>query len=83
MAEQQKGDAGESQVQGAMDDANEKGYFGEETDPTPNEAYTATGQDQPTPETDDEAREAAQQRSAELSAEQQQPQQTAPQRPQE
>ena len=43
------------QVQEAFDEANERGYFGAVTDPTPNENYTVAGvtSGKPTPETDD------------------------------
>jgi hypothetical protein len=59
-------DAGQAEVQDAFDAANEKGYFGVTTDPTPNENYTlqGAGKGLPTPETDDEqaAKVAAHQR---------------------
>lgn len=51
-------------VQDAFDQANEQGYFGTVTDPTPNENYTVAGvvKGAPTPETDEklaaEARQA-------------------------
>lgn len=50
----QGGDAGEAEVQAKFDEANEKGYFGEVPDETPNEAYTLKGvtSGQPTPETE-------------------------------
>ena len=43
-----------AQVQEAFDEANERGYFGAVTDPTPNENYTVAGvtAGKPTPETD-------------------------------
>lgn len=46
--------AGGDQVQAATDAAEDKGYFGEKTDPTPNEHYTVAGvvAGKPTPETD-------------------------------
>jgi hypothetical protein len=49
------GDHGEAQVQSAFDAANEKGYFGETTDPTPDEHYGVAGvlAGKPTPETDE------------------------------
>ncbi len=48
-------DAGEAEVQNAFDEANEQGFFGVTTDPTPNENYTFQGQAKglPTPETDE------------------------------
>lgn len=48
-------DAGQAEVQQVVDEANEKGYFGTVTDPTPNENYTVAGvtSGKPTPETDD------------------------------
>jgi hypothetical protein len=64
MAEQEKKttsrrsaeDAGQDEVQAAFDEANEKGYFGETPDETPNEAYTlqGVGKGMTTPETDTE-----------------------------
>ena len=41
-------------VQDAFDQANERGYFGTVTDPTPNANYTVAGvtAGKPTPETD-------------------------------
>lgn len=49
-----KGDAGEAEVQARFDEANEKGYFGETPDETPNEHYTLQGvtSGKPTPETE-------------------------------
>lgn len=59
-------DVGQKEVQEAFDVANEQGYFGVTTDPTPDENYTLQGNDKPTPETDeklaDEARKARGQR---------------------
>lgn len=54
-------DVGQNEVQQAVDEANEKGYFGEVADPTPNENYTVAGvtSGAPTPETDEQAAEAA------------------------
>jgi hypothetical protein len=45
---------GQDEVQQAFDEAAEKGYFGIEVDPTPNENYTLQGQVKgaKTPETD-------------------------------
>jgi hypothetical protein len=56
-----KGDAGEKEMQERFDEANEKGFFGTEVDPTPNENYTVKGvtSGAPTPETDAGARKAA------------------------
>jgi hypothetical protein len=47
-------DLGADQVQAAFDEANEKGYFGETPDETPNENYTLAGvtSGKPTPETE-------------------------------
>jgi hypothetical protein len=47
-------DAGQAEVQQVFDEANEKGYFGVTTDPTPDENYTLKGvaAGKPTPETD-------------------------------
>lgn len=47
-----KGDLGQAEVQAKFDEANEKGYFGETPDETPNENYTLKGvtSDKPTPE---------------------------------
>lgn len=44
-------------VQQATDKAAQQGYFGVETDPTPNEHYTVAGvlAGKPTPETDKDA----------------------------
>jgi len=44
-------------VQHATDKAQERGFYGVETDPTPNEHYTVAGvvEGKPTPETDKEA----------------------------
>ncbi len=61
-------DVGQDEVQARVDEANEKGYFGETPDPTPNENYTVAGvvKGAPTPETDEklhnEARTARRQR---------------------
>jgi hypothetical protein len=57
MAEQKKNsstDSGEAEVQAVFDEANEKGYFGEVPDETPNENYTlrGVGSGKPTPETE-------------------------------
>jgi hypothetical protein len=45
---------GEEQLQETFDEANEKGFFGEATDKTPNENYTLAGvtSGAKTPETD-------------------------------
>lgn len=47
-------DAGQAEVQKNFDEANEKGYFGETPDDTPNENYTLQGvtSGKPTPETE-------------------------------
>jgi hypothetical protein len=44
-------------IQKAFDKAQEQGFFGVETDPTPNEHYTVAGvvEGKPTPETDKDA----------------------------
>lgn len=44
-------------VQRATDKAQEQGFYGVETDPTPNEHYTVAGvvEGKPTPETDEDA----------------------------
>lgn len=46
-------DLGQDEVQAKFDEANEKGYFGETPDDTPNENYTLKGvaAGKPTPET--------------------------------
>jgi hypothetical protein len=46
------GDVGEAEVASQFDEAEEKGYFGETPDDTPNENYTLKGvvADKPTPE---------------------------------
>ena len=56
-AEKVRGDSGEQQVDEAFEEANERGYFGTTTDPTPDENYTVEGvaNGAPTPETDEEA----------------------------
>ena len=43
MATKNKDDLGVAEVQKAVDVANEKGYVGVTTDPTPREAYTLSG----------------------------------------
>lgn len=47
-------DSGQGEVQQAFDQANEQGFFGVTTDPTPDENYTLAGQAKgaKTPETD-------------------------------
>ena len=47
-------DSGQAEVQAAFDEANDRGYFGVTTDPTPDENYTLRGQAKGarTPETD-------------------------------
>jgi len=51
-------DIGQNEMQETFDEANEKGYFGTEVDPTPNENYTVKGvaSGAPTPETDADAK---------------------------
>lgn len=51
------GDDVAKEVQRATDEAQAQGFYGVETDPTPNEHYTVAGvvEGKPTPETDDEA----------------------------
>lgn len=46
-------DAGQSEVQAKVDEAEDKGYFGERADKTPLENYTLAGvaAGKPTPET--------------------------------
>ena len=41
--ERGEGDAGQTEVQEAMDEATEQGFIGEKADPVPNEAYTVSG----------------------------------------
>ncbi|HVL24742.1 MAG TPA: hypothetical protein VM450_11705 [Thermomicrobiales bacterium] len=55
-------DVGQAEVKQKFDEANEKGYFGTVTDPTPNANYTFAGQAKgaPTPETDEQLRAEAQ-----------------------
>lgn len=62
------GDGGQAEMQARYDEAQQKGYFGETPDPTPNEAYTVQGvtSGAPTPETDADARAAADTSAAEL-----------------
>lgn len=50
-------DLGQSELQAHFDEAHAKGYFGQSTDPTPNEHYTISGvlAGKPTPETNYEA----------------------------
>lgn len=57
MADQKKkaaDDAGQAEVQAKFDEAEEKGYFGETPDDTPNSHYTLDGvtSGKPTPETE-------------------------------
>jgi len=54
-------DVGQQQVQQQFDEADDKGYFGDVPDPTPNDNYTVSGvtSGAPTPETDDELRAVA------------------------
>lgn len=56
-------------VQAQFDAAADQGYFGREVDPTPQENYTVqTPPDAPVPENDEKARQAAQERAAEINA---------------
>ncbi len=59
-------DVGQAEVQDAFDEANEQGFFGTTSDPTPNENYTVAGVIgcAPTPETDEDARAAVQKHQA-------------------
>jgi len=52
MADKQKADAGQAEVQAKTDEATEKGYIGTVPDETPNENYTLKGvtSGAPTPE---------------------------------
>lgn len=52
--ESKSDDLGASEVQSKMDEEQEKGYRGSNTDPTPDHAYTLAGvvAKEPTPETD-------------------------------
>lgn len=52
---------GSGEVKAAMDHATERGFFGVEVDPTPNEHYTVDGvtAGKPTPETDADAHDTA------------------------
>jgi hypothetical protein len=56
-AEPDKASAIKGDVQKRFDEANEKGFFGVTTDPTPDEHYTLDGvaAGKPTPETDRES----------------------------
>lgn len=60
MAEKSK-DSGEAQVQANVDKENERGFAGEQVDPTPRDNYTLQGvvAGKPTPETDEGAAKAA------------------------
>lgn len=46
-------EAGAAEVQAKVDEANDKGFYGEPVDPTPRENYTLSGvtSGKPTPET--------------------------------
>lgn len=61
MARKKTTDDGAETLQEAFDEAEDKGYFGVKTDPTPNENYTVAGvtSGAPTPETDADAASAA------------------------
>lgn len=68
MPEKKVTDGGQAEMQAAADADREKGYHGETPDPTPNAAYTVAGVTggAPTPETDQDAKAAAEQSAAEL-----------------
>lgn len=72
MPEKKVGDGGQGEMQRIYDEAQEKGYFGEAPDPTPNEAYTVRGVigGAPTPETDEGAKADADKAAAELATKQ-------------
>jgi len=52
-----KKDAGQDQVQEAVDEETDQGFRGTKVDPTPDSAYSVAGVNKgaPTPETDDAA----------------------------
>ncbi len=47
-------DSAKGDVEERMNEANEKGYFGDKVDPTPNENYSLETEEFRTPETDPE-----------------------------
>lgn len=56
-AKSKGGDAGQAEVQATMDEATDKGYFGEKVDPIPDEEYSLlTGPDSPQHVADDKTR---------------------------
>jgi hypothetical protein len=63
-----KSDAGQAEVQAAVDQENKQGFVGVGVDPTPNENYTVAGvtAGKPTPETDPKAAAAAREHAASL-----------------
>jgi hypothetical protein len=63
-----KEDSGEAEVQQNVDEENEQGFRGARVDPTPLENYTLQGvtSGKPTPETDEDAAEAARKASSGL-----------------
>lgn len=60
-------DAGAAEVQKTVDAETDAGYVGTAVDPTPNEAYTATGSGK-TPETDEQAARLAEQATREAAS---------------
>jgi hypothetical protein len=67
---QKDADRDREQVAKQVGAEEDRGFFGREVDPTPNENYTLqTPPDAPVPETDDKARRAAQERAADISSE--------------
>lgn len=56
-----KKDAGQDQVQAAVDEETDQGFRGTKVDPTPDSHYSVAGVNagKPTPETDDKAAAAA------------------------
>jgi hypothetical protein len=67
---QKDADRDRQQVAKQIEAEEDRGFFGREVDPTPNENYTLqTPPDAPVPETDDKARQAAQERAADISSE--------------
>jgi len=67
-AESEANAPGAAEVQAAMDQATEQGYFGTSADPTPDKHYTVAGvlAGKPTPETDAGAAAKARQHQAEV-----------------
>lgn len=52
-----KRDAGQAEVTERLQEEQEKGYSGTVPDPTPNYNYTVAGNDEPTPETDEDLKD--------------------------